>query len=201
MAPTMTIRSDRGLRELAWAAPGIEVRTDSGRPPRLVGYAAVFNSKSVDLGGFVEIIRPGAFGRSLKGADVRALVNHDPNLILGRTKAGTLKVTEDDRGLRVEITPPATEAGRDAMENVRLGNLDGMSFGFITQSDRWNFSQEPPLRELLDVDVLDVSVVAFPAYPKTDVALRFLEAARAGRELAEARERRLAKIEQEIRGA
>src|SRR5438128_11032112 len=96
------------------ALSGIELRVDAGAPPKLVGYAAVFNSKSLDLGGFIEIVRPGAFKRTLAaGADVRALVNHDPNLIIGRNKAGTLDVAEDDRGLKVTITPLDTQAGRD----------------------------------------------------------------------------------------
>jgi HK97 family phage prohead protease len=147
-----------------------------------VGYASVFNSKSQDLGGFVEIVRPGAFTRALTGgADVRALVNHDPNLILGRSAAGTLVLVEDERGLRVEILPPDTQAGRDTLESVRRGDLDGMSFAFRAIQDKWDYSDKARgtmLRELLDVDLFDVSVVAFPAYPKTDVALRSMAEAR-----------------------
>jgi HK97 family phage prohead protease len=160
---------------------GLEIRAESGAPPRLVGYAAVFNSRSFDLGGFVEIVRPGAFSRSLRGADVRALVEHDPGRIIGRNRAKTLTLGEDERGLKVEITPPDTQAGRDVVESVRRGDLDGMSFGFRTVKHRWTFDEDPKqpaLRELLDVDLFDVSVVAFPAYPKTDVGLRGLEAAR-----------------------
>jgi len=163
-----------------------ELRIERGPDdrPRLVGYAAVFNSRSQLLAGpsqqgFSEIIRPGAFKRSLAaGADVRALVNHDPSLILGRRKAGTLKVEEDERGLRVEIMPGDTQVGRDAVENVRRGDIDGMSFGFLTPrgGDRWN-GEVPPLRELLDVDVFDVSIATYPAYLRPDVAVRSLEIA------------------------
>jgi HK97 family phage major capsid protein/HK97 family phage prohead protease len=154
------------------ALAGLEVRTDGGRP-RLVGYAAVFESRSLDLGGFVEVVKPGAFTRTLAaGTDVRALVNHDPSQIIGRTKAGTLTLAEDARGLRVEITPTDTTThGRNAIEDVRSGNLDGMSFGFITRQDSWTRG-EPALRELHDVDLIDVSVVTFPAYPSTEVAVR-----------------------------
>lgn len=166
----------------------LELR-DEGGVKKLVGYASVFNSRSVDLGGFVEIIRPGAFKRSLaEGADVRALVEHDPGRIIARNKAGNLKLAEDDRGLRVEIIPTDTSAGRDALENVRSGVLDAMSFGFFVQVEKWDFKAEPALRELYDVDVDDVSIVAYPAYPKTEIALRSLELAKAaaGKELAEA---------------
>jgi|KBSSwiStaDraftv2_1062776.scaffolds.fasta_scaffold166415_3 HK97 family phage prohead protease len=157
----------------------LELRAGDGERPRLIGFASVYNSKSLDLGGFVEIVRPGAFKRTLAaGADVRALVNHDPSLIIGRTKAGSLILTDDDRGLRVEITPPDTQTGRDIVENVRNGNIDGMSFGFITRKDAWDVGVTPALRELLDVELLDVSPVTYPAYPKTDIALRALEQAR-----------------------
>ena len=176
---------------------GLEVRDGAGKLPKLVGYASVFNSRSVDLGGFVEIVRPGAFKRTLQNADVRAMLNHDPNHILGRNKAGTLELREDDRGLRVEITPPA---GDRVIESVRRGDLDGMSFGFRTVSDRWNHDEKPSLRELLDVDLFDVSVVAFPAYPRTDVALRSLQRSLAEISDETARRRlRLAELERALR--
>lgn len=162
---------------------GLEIRQTGTQRPRLAGYAAVFDKRSHDLGGFVEVIRPGAFTRSLKEhPDVRAFVEHDPQHIIGRRSAGTLDVAEDAHGLRVEITPPDTQAGRDVIENVRAGNLDGMSFAFRIpnreKGQRFNFNVEPILRELLDVDVTEVSVVALPAYPDTDVAVRSLEEAR-----------------------
>ena len=184
--------------ETSSAFQGLEIRAEPGRAPRLVGYAAVFNSRSVELpGGFVEIVRPGAFKRALATADVRALIDHDPRLILGRTTAGTLTLAEDDRGLKVEIEPPDTPAGRGVLVSVQRGDLDGMSFGFRTRTDRWQLESKPPLRELLDVDLFDVSVVAFPAYPRTEIALRSLaEAQREAAMLLEraARERRLAAL-------
>src|SRR5687767_8877573 len=114
------------------ATAGLEVRQGQGSRPRLVGYAAVFNARSLEMfPGFVEIIKPGAFTRSLRDEpDLRAFVDHDPAMIIGRVSAGTLKVAEDTHGLRVEIFPPDTQVGRDVVENVRVGNLAEMSFAF-----------------------------------------------------------------------
>lgn len=159
---------------------GIEVRQDGARP-RLVGYAAMFGVRSLDLGGFVETIKAGAFARSLKtGTDIRAFVDHDSGLIIGRRSANTLIIAEDSRGLRVEITPPDTQAGRDVIENVRVGNLDQMSFGFRVpkDGDTWDLKAAPPVRELQAIDLLEVSVVAMPAYPQTEIALRAMATAR-----------------------
>jgi len=172
-----------------------------GKVPHLVGYAARFNSKSVDLGGFVEVIKPGAFKRALAGEpDVCAFVNHNEDLMLGRTRAGTVQLLEDERGLKVDITPPPTQAGKDAIENVRLGNYVGMSFAFRAVEETWHSKVKPPLRELLDVDLFDVSVVTFPAYPKTEVGLRSLEQARVAQVLADGslRRRRLELLEREL---
>lgn len=160
--------------------PAVEIRDGADGKPVLEGHAAVFNRPSEDLGGFIEQIAPGAFARALREkSDVRALVDHDPSRILGRTKAGTLALVEDAEGLRAEIRPPQTTAGRDVVESVRRGDLDGMSFAFRTLKDSWDYAAEPPLRTLLDVDLYDVSVVTYPAYPDTSVALRSLNDYRA----------------------
>jgi HK97 family phage prohead protease len=151
----------------------LELRYDKGKP-RLVGYAAVFNKDSLDFGGFVERITPGAFTRSLKSSDIRAFLGHDQSRIIGRESNGTLALTQDARGLRVEITPPDTQDGRDTVENVRNGNLDGMSFGFTVEPEgvQWDLKSKPAVRHLKDVNLVEVSVVAIPAFPDTSVALR-----------------------------
>lgn len=156
-----------------YASPEIELRADGGEdaPQVLVGYAAMFDELSEDLGGFREQIAPGAFAKSL-GGDVRALFNHDPNLLLGRTKSKTLTLAEDQRGLRVEITLPNTSAARDLLENMRVGNVDQMSFGFRTIRDKWDEVDGKLVRTLLEVRLLDVSPVTFPAYPQTEIAKR-----------------------------
>lgn len=107
----------------------MEVRDAESGAATLAGYAAVFGEWSEDLGGFRERIAPGAFQNTLSG-DVRALWNHDPAFVLGRTTNGTLRLAEDDRGLRVEIDPPAGALFDSFLENVRRGDVTPMSFGF-----------------------------------------------------------------------
>jgi uncharacterized protein len=153
----------------------LEFRAEGGKAPVLRGYAAMFDKPSLDLGGFVEIIRRGAFSRSLKeGADILALAHHDSSKVLARRSAGTLSIEEDGAGLLVSIDVPNTTIGKDTAEDVRVGNLKGMSFGFVTRKDSWTAGEagKPDLRELLDVDLHEVSAVAWPAYPDTSLALR-----------------------------
>jgi len=148
------------------------------RPSTLVGYAAVFNSESRDLGGFTEVVLPGAFTRSIeKGDDIKALFNHDYAHVIGRQKNNTLKMVEDEVGLRVEITPPNTTAGRDLLEQVRAGYIDSMSFGFTVNSQEWDFSDNKRVRKLKDVTLFEVSVVSEPAYQDTSLAVRSMEEA------------------------
>lgn len=151
----------------------IELRQEPGNAAKIRGYAAVFNQLSEPLFGFRELILPGAFKNSLK-SDVRALVSHDPSQIIGRTKSGTLTLREDDHGLYTEIDPPNTQLGRDTVESIRRGDLDQMSFGFQVVSDKWRHEDKEIVRELVEVELFDVSVVAFPAYSQTEVSVRSL---------------------------
>lgn len=154
------------------ATLGLELRQDSGEPLKIRGYAAVFNELSEGLW-FRERILPGAFNSSLKN-DVRALVGHDSTQILGRTKSKTLTLRADDKGLYVEIQPPDTALGHDTVESVKRGDLDQMSIGFYTVTDQWKTEDKEQVRELVDVDLFDVSVVAFPAYKQTSASVRSL---------------------------
>ena len=113
---------------------------------------------------------------STDGGDVRALWNHDPNHVLGRTKNGSLSLVEDAVGLAVSIRPPETQMARDALVLIERGDVSQMSFGFRTLSDRWHLEKGEEIRELVEVKLFDVSPVTFPAYPQTDVALRSLQA-------------------------
>lgn len=139
----------------------------------IVGYAAVFNSLSQDLGGFVEKIAPGAFAGAGQ-SDVRALFNHDPSMVLGRSTSGTLKVEEDEIGLRIRITPPDTQAGRDVITLIDRGDVSQMSFGFRTIKDEWAQENGQTVRTLIQTELLDVSPVTFPAYTATNVQMRAL---------------------------
>jgi hypothetical protein len=140
---------------------------------RIAGHAAVFNTLSEMLWGFRETIAPGAFRDAIDRSDVRALVNHDSNYILGRKKNGTLKLWEDERGLAIDIDPPPTQWANDLLVSISRGDIDQMSFGFTVGEDRWEEVDGETRRTILRVDELyDVSPVTFPAYPETDVALR-----------------------------
>ncbi len=155
-----------------------ELRTATEDETRkIIGHAAVFDTEG-DGGWFREKIAPGAFSDSIANDDIRALFNHDPNLILGRNRAGTLKLREDEKGLFIEIVPPDTQAARDLMVSIDRGDITQQSFGFVTLSDKWERDEEggKDLRTLLKVRLYDVSPVTFPFYRETDVALRSHEA-------------------------
>jgi uncharacterized protein len=146
-----------------------EIREESDGM-HLEGYAALFNSRSENLGGFTETIAPGAFRASLKARnDIKLLWNHDTGAVLGSTRAGTLQLIEDDKGLRVSATLPNTSHGRDAAELVRRGDVTGFSFGFSMPArggDSWN--EDGTERVLKSVRLFEVSLVTFPAYRQTE---------------------------------
>lgn len=147
---------------------------------RMTGYAIVFNFPSLDLGGFREIIAPDAVNRALdSGADVRALVDHDRAKILGRTRAGTLQLRKDTKGLQAVIEPDlGISYASDVMRAVSRGDVSGMSFGFRAVSDEWNYDGSMPVRTVTDMHISEISIVSFPAYEATDVqvAMRSLTA-------------------------
>lgn len=155
---------------------------DGPKKKKMMGYAAKFNSRSVDLGGFQEVLAPGAFDRALREAhDVRALIDHNPTLILGRTISGTLRLSVDSTGLAVENDLPDTQAARDLAVSMERGDVTGMSFGFrvMPDGDHWARDEDGILvRTVNDVELFDVSAVTYPAYPQTEVSARCLEMAR-----------------------
>ena len=155
----------------------IELRVEGDETKKITGHAAVFDKWSEDLGGFREKIRPGAFRKTIKEADVRALFNHDPNFVLGRNTAGTLSLEEDKKGLAISIEPPDTQWARDLTTSIERGDINQMSFGFRTIKDQWTTPKDSGdnQRELLEVELFDVSPVTFPAYPQTDVGVRSVD--------------------------
>ena len=157
----------------------VELRVkESDDGPKIAGYAVLYNQRSVDLGGFVEEIAPGAFGQSLNG-DVRALWQHDTAAVLGRTTAGTLKIWDDERGVAFELDPPDTQIGRDAVTSIRRGDVDQMSFGFFVEwdgdkrGDSWTeLDNGMVLRRVVRAELVEVSPVTWAAYPQTEVGVR-----------------------------
>ncbi len=184
---------------------GVEVRAD-GEKRTLVGYAAKFDRLASIGGYFDEKIAPGAFADAI-AADVRALVDHDPGRVIGRTKSGTLRLREDSVGLAVEIDVPNTSDGNDLWELVSRQDISGMSFGFRVTKEIWDETGATPVRTIEKLELHEVSAVAWPAYEDTTIGLRSLEAARAeggaAHNAAAARRRvaeKRAAMEQRIRG-
>lgn len=155
---------------------------------RLEGYAATFGSEA-RIKDFSEVILPGAFAESLAKRDILALADHDPAKVLARTRSGTLRLSEDTRGLHFDFDLPDTSTGRDVLVLAERGDLGGMSFGFEVAKggERWNRGKHRELRNLV---LHEISVVsAWPAYngtsvqlraqaPRLDAALRYLETCR-----------------------
>lgn len=175
---TEIIRRDVQLESLT-------VRAADGQSPKIEGYAAVFNRLSEPLNDmgfpFREKVLPGAFTRTLQFADVRALVNHDPNYVLGRSKMGTLTLAEDNHGLAVVITPPDTTWARDLLVSMDRGDINQMSFAFRVIKDKWESEKDESTGKRLDTRILhevalyDVSVVTYPAYRDTSAQVRTLD--------------------------
>ncbi|EDP67313.1 prohead protease [Carnobacterium sp. AT7] len=146
---------------------------DEGKVNVISGYAAVFNSKTLIGEWFEETINPGAFSKTIAsgGGDIRALFNHDWGNVLGRTKSGTLRLEEDERGLKFEVELPNTSVARDLVESMKRGDINQCSFGFIPTEETWDYAVEPALRTINEVNLYEVSVVSLPAYDDTEVSL------------------------------
>ncbi|MFJ5771410.1 HK97 family phage prohead protease [Psychrobacillus sp. NPDC093180] len=152
---------------------GLQTRDSSENETVLIsGYAAVFNSKTSIGSYFEEVIAPGAFSKAIsENGDIRALFNHDWNNVLGRTKSGTLRLEEDERGLKFEVELPNTTVARDLAESMRRGDINQCSFGFFPTGEDWDYSVEPAMRTLNEVELFEISVVSIPAYEDTEVSL------------------------------
>lgn len=161
------------LERRSHVAPlSIETRAepDEASIGELRGYVARFDSDSVDLGGYTERIRAGAFRESLETNDVVALLNHEHSVVLGRLSAGTLRLSEDDQGLAFSLDLPDTQAGRDLRTLVARKDLRGCSFGFEIEKESWEGADRCYLDK---VKLHEVSLgVTFPAYPETSMDLR-----------------------------
>lgn len=185
------------IRELS--TNDIEIREDDEGNRTISGYAVKWELKSQVLGYFYkfrEQIKKGAFADSLKNDDQRFLWSHDVSKVLGRTKNKTLTLEEDSTGLRFDLELPKTTLGNDTYESINRGDVDGVSFGFRVESDD---VEEPdddlPLRTVTKARLLEVSAVAFPAYPDSEVSARGYDRMKEySEELKEYREEQTAKI-------
>lgn len=158
--------------------PELEIRTAAGfgspSPGKLTGYCAVFDSPA-DLGEFTETVKAGAFTRSLSAPDgILALYDHERRSILGRAGARTLRLSQDSKGLEFELDLPDTSLGRDLAVLVERGDVQGCSFGFLPHADgdRWEYRSKRLHRDLLSVDLREITITATPAYADTTVAKR-----------------------------
>lgn len=156
----------------------VERRASDDGKATVVGYAAVFGEVTSIGGYFDEVLARGAFTKTLQGADVLAYFDHDRGRILGRSISGTLRLTEDAKGLAVEIDLPDTSDGRDVRTLIERGDIRGMSFGFRVTREEWDETGDMPKRTIHEVDLREVSIVSEPAYDGTSVALRSLDEAR-----------------------
>ena len=153
----------------------VEIRIDGaeGESKKIVGHAAVFDTMITLYPGVKERVAKGAFVDSIAKDDVRALFNHDPNFVLGRNTSGTLKLSEDDKGLLYEVDPPDTQQARDVVALIKRGDISQNSFGFRVIDQAWDEELDGTLiRTLNKVKLYDVSPVTYPAYPTTDLKLR-----------------------------
>ena len=155
---------------------GMELRAMDQEEKRTVrGYAATFESRSGDLGGFIESIDREAFSETDMD-DVRALFNHDSNFVLGRTKAGTLRLMVDENGLAYEIDMPDTQLGRDMYESIKRGDISQSSFAFTIEDDEYRKEGDTVYRTIKKIKKLyDVAPVTFPAYEATSVQARKID--------------------------
>ena len=153
-----------------------EVRAGENGKPRLRGLAVVFNSEAVIGGQFREVIRPGAFTKTLTERDVKMLWNHESSFPLGSTRAGTLTLQESMQGLEVDNDPPTLGMNAGFLESIERGDVSQMSFMFeVIKENVVRAEGQMLLREVLEVKLWEVSPVTFPAYSDTEIGLRAAE--------------------------
>lgn len=142
------------------------------------GYTVLWNNRT-DIGGmWTEQFAPGCFTADLAKNDVVALHSHNDGRPVGRRSRGTLRLNEDQRGLAFENDLPDTNDGRDLKVQLERGDIEGMSFRFRARREEWDQTVEPPVRTILEADLIEITYTAFPAYPDTEAGMRSLEHAR-----------------------
>lgn len=165
---------DMGNRQVRAIPAELRTKREEGEAPIIEGYFAVFGSNYQISKDMSESVAKGAFERSLKENDIRALVNHDTTLVLGRTKSGTLELKEDEKGLYGTIqVNPNDRSAMDLYERVSRGDVDGCSFGFDIRSEETEINEDGSIHwTMTDIDLGEVSVCTFPAYKETNIEAR-----------------------------
>lgn len=162
-------------KEIRAAVTPAETRETGDGMVMVAGYAAVFNARANIGGWFTESIEPGAFADAINEDDVRFLINHT-GLPLARTKSGTLKLSEDDHGLRMETElNPNDPDVQSIVPKMERNDLNEMSFAFRTEVEEWDESGDIPHRTIKKARLLDVAIVTYPAYDETEIGLRCLQ--------------------------
>lgn len=161
--------------------PALEMRVqkgDDGYPTLISGYGIVFDQWSEDLGGFRERIMKGAFSVSIETDDIRSIFNHNSDHVLGRKSSGTLRLSEDSRGVHYEVDPPRTSWAQDLGVSIERGDIRENSFGFRCASREHQIWEEKDgilYRTVLQASLRELGPQTFPAYPQTDVQVRSVE--------------------------
>lgn len=168
-----------GSRQVRAIPAELRANRNDGEDPKIEGYFAVFNSNYQISNDMSESVAPGAFARSLEENDIRALVNHDTTLVLGRTKSGTLELKEDEKGLYGTIqVNPNDRSAMDLYERVSRGDVDGCSFGFDIRAEEAEIGDDGSAHwTMTDIDLAEVSCCTFPAYQETNIQARSEDAA------------------------
>ena len=150
-----------------------------GTPSKIIGRIP-YDSESVLMDDFVEVLKPGVFTESLSsGKDIKAYWSHDRAKVIGSTKAGTLRLVDSSTELKIELDPGSTSWGKDALEAVRRGDVSGFSFGFLPVDTQW----ENETRYVLKANLFEVSPVSEPAYPESKAMLEAMKARKRQKEM------------------
>ena len=170
-------KSDTERRALGKCELRMEREGDAGKTTS--GYACLFDNVTSIGGYWQERFAKNAFSKSLAERDVVALHSHDDGRPMGRMSRDTLRCSEDDIGLAFENDLPDTQDGRDLATSIERGDIEGMSFRFRARKEEWDETKDPPMRTIIEADLMEITYTAFPAYPDTEVGMRSLEHARA----------------------
>jgi HK97 family phage prohead protease len=160
------------MRHLEQRSYQTELRLAGDNGRSITGCAIVYNSRSEDLGGFVEIVSPGALAKTLAASRIKLLFDHDSGHVLGSIQAKTLSLTDTERGLEFQCDPPETTWANDLLVSLNRGDINQCSFGFNVVNDKWEKVNGVMVRTLQEIDVFEISIVAFPAYPASSVSVR-----------------------------